>query len=210
MSELRETIIRTSLELFDQNGFHGVTVKQIVQASNTSKGGFYHHFQSKDELLFVIHDTFITYVLKEAQAANVTHSSPIPKVQAIIQSFVQVFDLYKPHISVFYQESLYLKPEYEEKIKGKRDEFKRMIFDVIQEGQKLGYFRKELPLEITGMAILGMVNWIYKWYRRDGTYTIDQIAEVFTDLVLHFLLPGKQDSEYFHHMLKVPFFYESK
>ncbi|SFJ97807.1 transcriptional regulator, TetR family [Halobacillus dabanensis] len=210
MSDLRETIIRTSLDLFDQNGFHGVTVKQIVQASNTSKGGFYHHFQSKDELLFVIHDTFITYVLKEAQAANVTHSSPIPKVQAIIQSFVHVFDLYKPHISVFYQESLYLKPEYEERIKGKRDEFKRMIFDVIQEGQKLGYFRKELPLEITGMAILGMVNWIYKWYRRDGTYTIDQIAEVFTDLVLHFLLPGKQDSEYFHHMLKVPFFYESE
>ncbi|MYL48579.1 TetR family transcriptional regulator [Halobacillus litoralis] len=210
MSDLREKIIQTSLELFDRHGFHGVTVKQIVQQTNTSKGGFYHHFQSKDELLFVIHDTFITYVLKEAQAANVIHSSPIPKVQAIIQSFVQVFDLYKPHISVFYQESLYLKPAYEEEIKGKRDEFKRMVFNVIEEGQKSGHFRRELPLEITGMAILGMVNWIYKWYRRDGTYTIDQIAEVFTDLVLHFLLPGKEDSEYFGHMLKVPFFYESK
>ncbi|MGR9050038.1 TetR/AcrR family transcriptional regulator [Halobacillus faecis] len=209
MSDLREKIIQTSLELFDRHGFHGVSVKQIVQQTNTSKGGFYHHFQSKDELLFVIHDTFITYVLKEAQAANVTHSSPIPKVQAIIQSFVQVFDLYKPHISVFYQESLYLKPAYEEEIKGKRDEFKRMVFDVIAEGQESGHFRRELPLEITGMAILGMVNWIYKWYRRDGTYTIDQIAEVFTDLVLHFLLPGKEDSEYFRHMLKVPFFYES-
>ncbi|GEN54029.1 TetR/AcrR family transcriptional regulator [Halobacillus faecis] len=210
MSDLREKIIQTSLELFDRHGFHGVTVKQIVQQTNTSKGGFYHHFQSKDELLFVIHDTFITYVLKEAQAANVIHSSPIPKVQAIIQSFVQVFDLYKPHISVFYQESLYLKPAYEEEIKGKRDEFKRMVFNVIAEGQDSGHFRKELPLEITGMAILGMVNWIYKWYRRDGTYTIDQIAEVFTDLVLHFLLPGKEDSEYFRHMLKVPFFYESE
>ncbi|WLR46848.1 TetR/AcrR family transcriptional regulator [Halobacillus litoralis] len=210
MSDLREKIIQTSLELFDRHGFHGVSVKQIVQQTNTSKGGFYHHFQSKDELLFVIHDTFITYVLKEAQAANVTHSSPIPKVQAIIQSFVQVFDLYKPHISVFYQESLYLKPAYEEEIKGKRDEFKRMVFNVIAEGQESGHFRRELPLEITGMAILGMVNWIYKWYRRDGTYTIDQIAEVFTDLVLHFLLPGKEDSEYFSHMLKVPFFYESE
>ncbi|MBX0356330.1 TetR/AcrR family transcriptional regulator [Halobacillus sp. Nhm2S1] len=210
MSDLREKIIQTSLELFDRYGFHGVTVKQIVQQTNTSKGGFYHHFQSKDELLFVIHDTFITYVLKEAQAANVIHSSPIPKVQAIIQSFVQVFDLYKPHISVFYQESLYLKPAYEEEIKGKRDEFKRMVFNVIAEGQESGHFRRELPLEITGMAILGMVNWIYKWYRRDGTYTIDQIAEVFTDLVLHFLLPGKEDSEYFRHMLKVPFFYESE
>ncbi|QAS50886.1 TetR/AcrR family transcriptional regulator [Halobacillus litoralis] len=210
MSDLKEKIIQTSLELFDQQGFHGVTVNQIVQASNTSKGGFYHHFQSKDELLFVIHDTFITYVLKEAHAANVIHTSPIPKVQAIIQAFVQVFDLYKPHISVFYQESLYLKPAYEEKIKGKRDEFKRMIFHVIKEGQEEGYFRKELPVEITGMAILGMVNWIYKWYKREGSYTINQIAEVFTDLVLHFLLPGRVDEDYLNHMLKVPFFYESE
>ncbi len=210
MAELKNTIIRTSLELFDEYGFHGVTVNQIVAASNTSKGGFYHHFHSKDELLFVIHDTFITYVLKEAKSADRVHTSPVNKIQAIIQAFVQVFDLYKPHIAVFYQESNYLKPEYEVLIKRKRDEFKQLIFAVINEGQEAGYFRKELPTEITGMAILGMVNWIYKWYKRSGTYSINEIAEVFVDLVLHSLLPVQMEEDYFRQMLQVPFFYENK
>lgn len=210
MRDLKEEILQTSLDLFDRHGFHGVSVNQIVEASGTSKGGFYHHFQSKDELLFVIHDTFITYVLKEAQAANVHHSSPTQKIQAIIHSFVQVFDLYKPHISVFYQESTYLKPAYKAQIKQKRDEFKNMIFHVIEEGQATGQFRRELPVEITGMAVLGMVNWIYKWYRRDGTYTIDQIAEVFTDLTLHFLLPTTNSPVLIEDLLHVPFFYEGK
>ncbi|MGI8315234.1 TetR/AcrR family transcriptional regulator [Halobacillus mangrovi] len=210
MKDLRERIIQTSLELFERHGFHGVTVNQIVEASHTSKGGFYHHFQSKEELLFVIHDTFITYVLKEAQAANITHNSPVEKIQSIVQSFVGVFDLYKPHISVFYQESNYLKPVYEEQIKHKRDVFKKMVFDVIQEGQESGHFRKELPHEITGMAILGMVNWIYKWYRRDGKYSIDEIADVFTDLILRFLLPGPPTDEYLNHLLHIPFFYNVK
>ena len=210
MAELKNTIIRTSLELFDEYGFHGVTVNQIVAASNTSKGGFYHHFHSKDELLFVIHDTFITYVLKEAKSADRVHISPVNKIQAIIQAFVQVFDLYKPHIAVFYQESNYLKPEYEVLIKRKRDEFKQLIFAVINEGQEAGYFRKELPTEITGMAILGMVNWIYKWYKRSGTYSINEIAEVFVDLVLHSLLPVQMEEDYFRQMLQVPFFYENK
>ncbi|MYL28452.1 TetR family transcriptional regulator [Halobacillus halophilus] len=209
MSRLRSTILETSLQLFDQHGFHGVTVNQIVAASGTSKGGFYHHFQSKDELLFVIHDTFITYVLKEAGAANVIHTSPTAKVQAVIHSFVKVFDLYKPHISVFYQESNYLKPEYEERIKRKRDEFKDIIFGIIHEGQKSGDFRKELPLEVTAMAVLGMVNWIYKWYQQDGRYSIDEIAEVYIDLILHFLLPGSSD-HLIRHMSKVPFFYDIK
>ncbi|WP_079480067.1 TetR/AcrR family transcriptional regulator [Halobacillus salinus] len=210
MRDLKEDIMETSLDLFDRYGFHGVSVNQIVEASNTSKGGFYHHFQSKDELLFVIHDTFITYVLKEAQAANVVHSSPVEKIQAIIRSFVHVFDLYKPHISVFYQESMYLKSPYNQQIKEKRDVFKDLVFSVIEEGQRSGHFRKELPLEITGMAILGMVNWIYKWYKQDGTYTIDQIADVFTDLVLHFLLPVREDVDVKGEMLHVPFFYECK
>ncbi|MCA1023180.1 TetR family transcriptional regulator [Halobacillus litoralis] len=209
MSRLRSTILETSLQLFDQHGFHGVTVNQIVAASGTSKGGFYHHFQSKDELLFVIHDTFITYVLKEAGAANVIHTSPTAKIQAVIHSFVKVFDLYKPHISVFYQESNYLKPEYEERIKRKRDEFKDIIFGIIHEGQKSGDFRKELPLEVTAMAVLGMVNWIYKWYQQDGRYSIDEIAEVYIDLILHFLLPGSSD-HLIRHMSKVPFFYDIK
>ncbi|WP_138918926.1 TetR/AcrR family transcriptional regulator, partial [Ornithinibacillus scapharcae] len=56
-------MIHSALHLFEKQGFHGVTVNQIVESIGTSKGGFYHHFTSKDELLFVIHDTFITYVL---------------------------------------------------------------------------------------------------------------------------------------------------
>ncbi|MFC7060349.1 TetR/AcrR family transcriptional regulator [Halobacillus seohaensis] len=210
MLNLKDRIIKHSLVLFDQYGFHGVSVKQIVEASETSKGGFYHHFHSKEELLFVIHDAFITYVSKEAKAANEAHSSPIDRIQAMIRSFVKVFDLYKPHISVFYQESMYLKPEYEKRIKIKREEFKQLILSVIEEGQRSGHFRKELPPILTSMAILGMVNWIYKWYRRDGEYSIEEIADVFIDLILHSLLPSNVELTYKNHLLQVPFFYEDK
>src|SRR5699024_12045067 len=61
--------------LFEEHGFHGVTVNTIVEKVGTSKGGFYHHFKSKDELLYVIHDTFITFALKEAMMANETYKS---------------------------------------------------------------------------------------------------------------------------------------
>lgn len=113
-------------------------------------------------------------------------------MQKIIQSFVKVFDLYKPHISVFYQESIYLKPPYVEAIKKKRQMYKEIIFSVIQEGIDKGEFRSELPVEITGMSILGMVNWSYKWYKRDGGKTIEEIGEIYVDLILQALLTDKQ------------------
>lgn len=165
-----------------------MTVNQIVDDVGTSKGGFYHHFKSKDELLFVIHDTFITYVLEKAQAANETYTSPTKKLQAIIKSFVKVFDLYKAHIAVFYQEHIYLNEQYESLINQKRDQFKEMIMDAVREGKTSGEFRRDLSVEITGMAILGMVNWTYKWYKKSGAKTIEDIGDIYINLILHALL----------------------
>ncbi|WP_156856489.1 TetR/AcrR family transcriptional regulator [Oceanobacillus sp. AG] len=184
-TDLRERIIEASLSLFEQHGFHGVTVNQIVDAAGISKGGFYHHFTSKDELLFVIHDIFITYVLERAIKANEQNVPPKDRLRLIIKDFVNVFDIYKAHLTVFYQESIYLKAEHEEIVKKKRNKFKTIIQNVIEEGIAVGNFRRDLSVDITTMAILGMVNWTYKWYQRNGEKRIDEIADIYTDLILH-------------------------
>lgn len=188
VTNLRDKIVDAALHLFEKKGFHGVTVNEIVDSIGTSKGGFYHHFSSKDELLFIIHDTFITYVLEKAYIAKNTYDSPTKKLQQIIKSFVQVFDLYKPHISVFYQENVYLKANYEELIKKKRDQFKNIIIDTIREGKEANEFRIDLSEEITGMAILGMVNWTYKWYKQSGEKSIDEIGDIYVELIMRSII----------------------
>jgi len=66
--------------------------------------------------------------------------------------------------------------------------FKQLILDVIEEGKTTGKFRAEINVEITSMAILGMVNWLYKWYRKDGVYSIEEIGDYYVDLTLHSVL----------------------
>lgn len=62
------------------------------------------------------------------------------------------------------------------------------MFTVISDGIQSGEFRPELPVPIVSMAIFGMVNWIYKWYQKTGTYSIEQIADIYADMVLHSVL----------------------
>jgi TetR/AcrR family transcriptional regulator, cholesterol catabolism regulator len=185
---LRDRIIETSLRLFEAHGFHRVTVDQIVKESGTSKGGFYHNFKSKDELLYVIHDHFISYVLEKGQEAYKQYNTPAERLHSIIKSFVMMIDLYKSEVTVFYQESLYLAPENFGNIKAKRDQYKELIFKVIQDGIESGEFRKELPIPIISMAIFGMVNWIYKWYHKAGRYSVPEIADIYAYIVLHSVL----------------------
>lgn len=196
MSELREKILESSLQLFSEQGFHGVSVKDIVEYSQTSKGGFYHHFKSKDELLYVIHDTFVSYVLNEANRAKLRYDVPIHQLYEMLKSLVRVYDLYNEHIVVFNQEYNYLKDDYYELIKRKRDEYEEVIKGVIKEGQRLGHIRDELPTTVTTMSILGMVNWTYQWYKKDGPKTIDQIASTYIDIIFRGLLTENGLKEY--------------
>jgi len=184
----RDRIIETALDLFVKHGYHNVSVDRIAKESQISKGGFYHSFKSKDELLYTIHDIFISYALDKAREAYGKRETPTERLYEIIMSFSRVFELYKPHTTVFYQENHSLAPEYYEKIKVKRDSYTDIINKVVQEGMENGEFRSKPPFAITSMAIFGMINWTYKWYRPNGQFSIDEIGRIYADFILHALM----------------------
>ena len=48
----RQEILHTAGRLFQQQGYDATSMNDIAAALKLSKGGLYHHFQSKDEILF--------------------------------------------------------------------------------------------------------------------------------------------------------------
>lgn len=56
---LKDKIIETATELFSSNGFEKTTIEEIIREASCSKGGFYHHFKSKDEVLEHIIDSYL-------------------------------------------------------------------------------------------------------------------------------------------------------
>ena len=57
MTNLRESIVHESLRLFSLQGYLSTSITDILHATDASKGGFYNHFKSKEELFFeVLHE----------------------------------------------------------------------------------------------------------------------------------------------------------
>ena len=54
--KLKDTIVHESLRLFSLNGFLSTSIQDILSAANTSKGGFYNHFSSKEDLFYQVLD----------------------------------------------------------------------------------------------------------------------------------------------------------
>jgi len=52
--EPRQEILRTAARLFQERGYDATSMNDVAAALKLSKGGLYHHFQSKDDILFQI------------------------------------------------------------------------------------------------------------------------------------------------------------
>jgi len=59
MNDTKERILSIALCYFIKKPYTEVTMSEILTASGLSKGGFYHHFESKELLYHEMIDKFI-------------------------------------------------------------------------------------------------------------------------------------------------------
>jgi len=59
MNETKEKILTIALYYFLKKPYNEVTMSEILKASGLSKGGFYHHFESKEIMYHEVVDHFI-------------------------------------------------------------------------------------------------------------------------------------------------------
>jgi AcrR family transcriptional regulator len=189
----RQEILRTAARLFQQRGYDATSMNDIAAALKLSKGGLYHHFQSKDEILFEImnHAMQITEerVLKPVRGI----AKADERLRALIRLHIEV--VLSPadrEITVMLHENHPLPPALRKRINQRKKEYVHFVEGLIAEVQK--EMMKERHLSpgsqsavsprAAAFALLGMINWIYQWYKPEGTLQAQDLIRQFTDLLL--------------------------
>jgi len=87
MNDLKKKIIHESLKLFSLKGFLSTSMSQILEAAGTSKGGFYNHFKSKEELFFQVLDE-ARNIWREKNLSGLDEiENPIEKIKRFLENF---------------------------------------------------------------------------------------------------------------------------
>ena len=84
---LKEKIVHESLKLFSLKGFLSTSIHDILEASNTSKGGFYNHFASKEDLFFHVLDE-ARRIWREKNLSGLDEiEKPVEKITKLLENF---------------------------------------------------------------------------------------------------------------------------
>jgi hypothetical protein len=58
------------------------------------------------------------------------------------------------------------------------------VHSILTKGQRDGTLRKDLPVELSALALFGMVNWMHRWYRPNIKWSPEEVAKTFTAIFL--------------------------
>ncbi len=183
----REGILEAAARIFSEKGFHATSMQDIAEAVNLQKASLYHHFSSKQEILFEILDHALDLINNRLEIVLSQSLSPDEKLRQAMISYFQTIAENKNLSAVLLLEMKSLEPELKARQASRREKFERLWRDLIIEGKQQGMFFNVDP-SLTGRAILGVMNWSVTWYRSDGARSAKEIADLFADLLLNGLL----------------------
>jgi TetR/AcrR family transcriptional regulator, cholesterol catabolism regulator len=182
-TDSRQDILATAARLFQQQGYDATSMNDVAAALNLSKGGLYHHFQSKDEILFNLMNHALDITQERVVDAVRGIVDPDERLRAAIRLHIGVvLSAADRGITVMLHENHPLPPALRRQINARKKEYIRFIESLIAEIQKTRQSRSAVSPKAAAFALLGMINWIYQWYQPEGVLQEEALAREYTEI----------------------------
>jgi TetR/AcrR family transcriptional repressor of nem operon len=158
----REQVIERAAALFNQHGYHGVSISDVMAATGLEKGGIYRHFASKDELALEAFAFAVDKMRERFDAALAGADTALERLQAIIGVYARIpTDPPVPggcpilNAAVEADDS---NPELKAQAQRVLGDLKRALRSIVRQGQEAGELRPDLDLEAFANVFLAQLE----------------------------------------------------
>ncbi|MBN1811390.1 MAG: TetR/AcrR family transcriptional regulator [Anaerolineae bacterium] len=159
--QTRQHIIEEAAKLFARKGFYGTSISDLAQATELTKGAFYHHFENKEALFFAVidmvrstwHEAVIRDVLKVKDA--------LPRISILFDNHTRLVSENETLclvLSTLAEEMDGVNPIYMATLQEIYADMTYFIGRIIQKGQAANQVRSDLDAQLMAVNIVGMLK----------------------------------------------------
>lgn len=179
---VRRQVLQTAADLFRERGYRATTLDDLAARLGMSKASLYTYVRSKEELLAAISRETIGEFRREMDRVLRSDLGPDEKLRRIVRRHVEFVIGRRSFLTVFFSEEANLPPRLARALAAQKDRYDKALERLVAEGVRAGVFR-DLEPRLVVFGLLGMLNWLYKWYRPTGSWGAEEIAGTFVDLL---------------------------
>ena len=170
----------TAAKLFNEKGYLETSMDDIAAAAHLSKGGIYHYFFSKNEILYFISTNYMDLLLKDLEQELKKIEESVSKIRFIVSRHIDLYTKYTSEAKTTLHEAHLLPSEYFRKYAEKERRYYRIVADVLSD-----FFGGRIPkgqLRVITLTLFGMCNWIYHWYKPRRFVSPLELSEIISDI----------------------------
>ena len=174
INKTKAKITKVAWQLFHEKGYSETTIDDIIAASGTSKGSFYHYYSSKDELLSSLSELFDAKYEEVMQTLEPDMNSH----DKLLYLSYTVHDMIEKEIPIGLLSSLYSSQvitKGDKHLQNQDRYYYHIVTQIIAEGQSRGQITKELSVrEIQRLYTLSERAIIYDYCISNGNYSLGE------------------------------------
>ena len=174
INKTKAKITKVAWQLFHEKGYSETTIDDIIAASGTSKGSFYHYYSSKDELLSSLSELFDAKYEEVIQTLDPEMNS----YEKLLYLCYTVHDMIEKEIPIGLLSSLYssqVVTKGDKHLQNQDRFYYQIITQLIAEGQERGHIARDMTVrEIQRLYTLSERAIIYDYCISNGNYSLGE------------------------------------
>ena len=178
-----EEVLQSAANIFFAKGFHATSIEDVARDVGMLKGSLYYYIKSKDDLLFQLLLAGIedgdAFIARQIDVAG----DPVEQLERAIRAQIDYIIQNKVPFGLFLHEFDSLSGKRQQKLISVMSRYNSRFVDLVRRGQQQGKLIDGEPWLIVN-GILGMCNWLYRWYDTDHVSGPEQIKQVFLRMIL--------------------------
>lgn len=183
--ERRQRVLDAALDIFTRDGYGDTLVDEIARRSDTSKGGVYFHFPSKQALFIALLDEAGKLLIGRVERAIAAESDPIARGTAALRAVLQTFGSHRALARLLLVEALGAGHQFNLKMAELHERFADLITQQIREAVAQGLV-PPLDADLVGVAWFGAVNQVVtRWVLTGQPERLEDAYPALRRLLLH-------------------------
>ena len=175
-----DEILAAAARAFREKGYHGASIRDIADSVGLLKGSLYHYIRSKEDLLARLFDGALEGTVHELETIAARDMTPRARLHEMVKAYVHAVTENLDAVGLYLREWRALPAPELARLRARRRSMRALFEDVLTEGIRKREFA-QADAKISALAILGMCNWLFEWYRPRGRMKPDALANELAD-----------------------------
>lgn len=190
-----EEMVALTLTLLLERGYDNTPMSLLAKTLGLTKPGVYHHFKSKENLLYTVHKHTLKRKLIPILDKAEREADPMERLKIFMLEFTAMMTR-DPSPGVLIREARRLSPEHlEEFRKVWRRQFE-LVRGAIAKLQNEGRCRKDVNPTFAAFAAINLVTWTFEWFDYSRPHAADEVAKTLLAVFMNGIVgSSQQDSK---------------